>query len=175
MKRQMNNDDESDASAINILANLPRDVVVHLLKTTHMSIADVFIFCRTNVWTYQLCDDRKVWKEIYTARFGNIALRRRAEALLAANPIGMVFRFEDAGFAASLLFGHPLRIAEAVANDMEDLVECKDEMISTINQICGPPDELDNQNWSRPLGVLQNVFQRMIVYKLLEHGFTIDE
>ena len=177
MKRNMDVPIDEPSVAVNILALLPRDVVIHMLKTTHMSIADVFIFCQTNVWSFNLCNDKNVWETIYNVRFSNIDLRRRVDAILAANPEGIVFRAEEYGFAVSLLFGPPLRIGAMFgAPNLEEFVELKNEMTDIINQICGPPDDIeDSIKWSRDLGVLRPIFQKMIIYNLFEYGFTATE
>jgi len=163
----------------NILAALPKDVVIHLLKTTNLAIADVFIFCRTNRWSYNLCTDNNVWKTIYSVRFPDIALRRRVDAIYAATPEGFIFRYEPYGVSGTIRFDPPLRISSLIGtpgSDPEDLSEVLREIINTINQICGPPDEIDDAyQWSRPLGVLKTLFEKMIIYKLLSRGFTTNE
>ncbi len=183
MKRHL--DDSDVPAAVNILASLPLELIVQLLKTTHLSIADVFIFCNSGRWSYNLCQNLEVWDEIYTVRFSNIDRRHRVDAIIANNPIGLIFRLDEFKFAASLLFGPPLGIGNMIISDdydtsahqLEDLGMINREMVNVINNICGPPDDTPDQlpTWSRDLGVLGTIMHKMIVYGLLEHGFSVDE
>ena len=177
MKRPLTKKEKS--TAFDIISHLPLELVVQLLETTHLSIADVFIYCRTNRWSYQLCTDLDIWHRIYNVRFGNIDVRRQADAICQNDPDGVVFRLDEFGFAASIMFKPKLAIGNMIMPPeyMEDFEMLHNEVIDVINQICGPPDDdLPGGNivWSRDLGVLRQLFQRMIVYTLIRRGYQFD-
>jgi hypothetical protein len=165
-------DDDTDA-AVNILSKLPYEVVLYMIETTQMAIADIFLFCQTDIWTFSFCNDSAVWKRIYIKRFSDAELRRRVEGLFPAASRELTYTDNARNVVVTLLFTpYDVNIGALTGfGNIIDTINSKYAVIGIINQICGPPDSVYSVRWTRDFGILKDIFYRMITYKMVSAGF----
>ncbi len=178
-KRTKQFENEATASAaVGILFWLPKDLIIHLLKTTNLSIGDVVSFCQTGIWTFKLCSEKGVWEDIYNARFGNTALREAVKNVPKRIPI-----FQDPIYAniriqllieddqvriVNIYMSNPLLPAR---NPNSEYQLARERFISIVSEIFGPPigDPVRPAIWNTHI---DPIFIRMVFYKLLEAGYV---
>jgi hypothetical protein len=181
-KRRQLNPEEKEA-AFNILALLPRDVVVHLLKTTNLSIADVLHFCELNVWSFNLCSDKKIWKQIYEQRFKDRELRTLAEKSLhrvvwlddPETQLTIQLEFTPISIQLVNIINNTFNIVNFYVRAQH----AHDRAVAVISNIYGPVTPPLNSNDTRTMWVqrfqdtltLASIFRKMVLYTFYEHKY----
>ncbi len=180
-RRKLN--DEEQAAAFNILKKLPKDVIIYLLKTTDVSIADIIHFCELDVWTFKLCLDKGIWDEIYERRFNNRPLRATVKGILRQQ---VHLKDPETKLIIHLRFSPVfVQLVNIVNHNRHVLIngatyrKAQDRAVSVISNIYGPmdPQITDRAIWLQRFKdtlVTASLFRKMVLYTFLEMGYKVE-
>jgi len=168
-----------------ILQSLPRDLIIHLLKTTNLPIPDVIHFCETDKWAFDLChkEGNNIWNEVYQERFADKELRAQVEQILRRDiwlkdpvtKLSVQLRFERVYVQLVNIINNHRHIVIGTAARREAISRA----VKIISSIYGPNDPYINDRFMwlhrfEDTMIASSVFRKMLLYSFLQHGYTVE-